>query len=161
MRRELILNSLDETISECRRLLENGYQPTGNWNLAQMCSHLRLTMEANMHGYPAWMTVLGMPLRPLLRWLALPRLLAGKSINGMRTAGMFVPLDNLVDMAELEKFEKCVCEFQQSTRTLHPHPGFGRMSREQFNQFHAAHAAHHLSFLIPASSPTDGQEKPI
>lgn len=157
MRRELTLKNLDETIAECRRLLETGYRPTGNWNLAQMCSHIRLTMEANMRGYPAWMTVVGMPLRPLLRRFALPRLLAGRSINGMRTAGMFVPPDNLDDMAELDKFEECVCEFQQSTSPLHAHPGFGRMSREQFNQFHAAHAAHHLSFLIPASGPTDGQ----
>ncbi len=151
MRRELRLNNLDETVSECERLLEAGYQATGNWTLAQMCCHLRLTMEANMQGYPAWMTVLGLPLRPLLRRFALPRLLEGKSINGVRTAGMFVPNDDLDDAAELDKFEKCVCKFMQSSNPLHAHPGFGRMSREQFNQFHAAHAAHHLSFLLPTT----------
>jgi len=149
MRRELTFNTLDDAVFECRRLLATGYLQTGNWNLAQMCNHLRLTMQANMRGYPAWMNMMGLPLRPLLRRFALPRLLAGNSINGVRTAGIFVPLDNLDDAMELDKFEKCVCEFKQSSSPLHAHPGFGRMSRERFNQFHAAHAAHHLSFLTP------------
>ena len=149
MRRELTLHNLDETVAECERLIETGYQPTGNWNLGQMCNHLRLTMEANMQGYPRWMTTLGMPLRPILRKFALPRLLAGNSINGMRTAGMFVPNGHLDDRLELDELKKCVQDFKQSTSPLHPHPGFGKMTREQFNQFHAAHAAHHLSFLTP------------
>lgn len=149
MRRELTLKNLDDAVLECRRLLATGYQSTGKWTLAQMCNHLRLTMQASMQGYPAWMTILGLPLRPLLRRFALPRLLAGNSINGVRTAGMFVPLDNLDDATELDQFEKCVCEFKQSSGPLHAHPGFGRMSHEEFNQFHAAHAAHHLSFLAP------------
>jgi len=154
MRRELNLKNLDETVTECNRLIETGYQPTGNWSLAQMCNHLRLTMEANMDGYPTWMNTLGMPLRPLLRRFALPRLLEGRSINGMKTAGMFVPSNDLDDRVELEKFEKCVRDFKASTNPLHPHPGFGNMSRDEFNQFHAAHAAHHLSFLNPAVPET-------
>jgi Protein of unknown function (DUF1569) len=147
MQRELILNNLEDAVSECRRLNEVGYESTGNWSLAQICNHLRLTMESNMNGYPTWMTVLGMPLRPFLRKFALPRLLRGDSINGMRTAGMFVPVDGLQDAMELEKFEECVKEFERSTSPLHAHPGFGKMPRSGFNRFHAAHAAHHLSFL--------------
>lgn len=149
MRRELKLDNLDDTVAECRRLLETGYLRNGNWSLAQICNHIRLTIEANMQGYPMWMTALGLPMRPLLRHFALPRLLAGNSIQGVRTASMFVPSANLDDAAELVELENCVREFQQSTRPLHAHPGFGRMSREEFNQFHAAHAAHHLSFLSP------------
>lgn len=151
MRRELILADLDEAVNECKRLHEAGYEATGKWSLGQMCNHIRLTMESNMFGYPRWMTILGFPLRPLLRRFALPRLLEGRSVNGVKTAGMFVPSDGLDDAIELEKFERCVEEFQHSTGSLHAHPGFGNMSRTEFERFHAAHAAHHLSFLVPNS----------
>lgn len=154
MRRELTLADLDEVVNECKTLQDSGYTATGNWSLGQMCNHIRLTMESNMYGYPRWMMMLGFPLRPLLRRFALPRLLAGNSVNGVRTAGMFVPSDGLDDTMELEKFEKfekCVEEFQHSTGPLHAHPGFGKMSRVEFDRFHATHAAHHLSFLFPAS----------
>lgn len=147
--REIRLNTLDEAIDECRALHGSGYERTGNWSLGQMCNHIRLTMEANMHGYPGWMSTLGLPLRPVLRRFALPRLLEGRSIKGVRTAGMFVPADDLQDADELEKFEACVRSFQSSDEPLHPHPGFGRMTRPEFERFHAAHTAHHLSYLTP------------
>lgn len=151
-RRELKLGQLGEAISECSCLLASGYTQTGSWTLGQMCRHLRLTMEANMHGYPRWMTVVGLPLRPILRFFALPRLLAGNSIRGVRTAGMFVPSGGIDDAEEVRHFEECVREFERRTEPLHPHPGFGRMTHEEFSRFHAAHAAHHLSFLIPTPS---------
>lgn len=148
-RRELKLDRLGDALTECARLLDSGYTQAGNWTLGQMCLHLRLTMEANMHGYPRWMTAVGMPLRPILRGFMLPRILAGNSVSGVRTAGMFVPPRGLDDAEQLRHFQACVHEFEGQAEPLHPHPGFGRMSHEEFGLFHAAHAAHHLSFLIP------------
>ncbi|PQO26563.1 DUF1569 domain-containing protein [Blastopirellula marina] len=149
MRRQLELPRLDDAIAECERLLNSGYTQSGNWTLAQICRHLRLTIESNLEGYPVWMTTLGYPLRPLLRWLMLPKLLSGNSPSGIRTAGMFVPPDDLDDAVEVERLKQSVARFMESTLPLHPHPGFGAMSHEEFNRFHAAHAAHHLSFLQP------------
>lgn len=148
-RRELKLDQLGDALEECARLLDRGYTQAGNWTLGQMCLHLRLTMEVNMHGYPRWMTAVGMPLRPILRTFMLPRILAGNSVSGVRTAGMFVPPGGLDDAEQLRLFEACVREFEGQAEPLHPHPGFGRMSHEEFGRFHAAHAAHHLGFLIP------------
>ena len=108
-----------------------------------------------MNGYPGWMVLLGSPMRPILRRFVLPRLLEGNSVQGVRTAGMFVPPENLDDSSELERFENCVTEFKRSTSRLLGLPGFGKMPREQFKRFHAAHAAHaahHLSFLSNGSS---------
>lgn len=156
-RRELKLDRLGDALSECTRLIDSGYTQAGNWTLGQMCQHLRLTMEANMHGYPRWMTAVGMPLRPILRAFALPRILDGNSISGIRTAGMFVPPGGLDDTEQFRLFEECVREFENHAKPLHPHPGFGRMTHEEFGRFHAAHAAHHLSFLIPPQ-PSDSQE---
>lgn len=150
LRRNLKLDNLDDCVSECQRLLHTGYVRNGNWTLAQICAHLRLTIEANLNGYPTWMTVLGFPLRPLLRRFMLPRLLAGNSPSGVKTAGMFVPPAELDDAVEVDQFAQCVERFQSHSGELHPHPGFGRMDLQQFAAFHAAHAAHHLSFLATA-----------
>ena len=147
MRRPLKFENLTEAILECETLLESGYTRQGNWTLGQICCHLRLTMEANMTGYPTWMTVVGFPLRPVFRFLLLPRLLAGNSPKGVRTAGIFVPPDHMDDVVEVASFKRCVSKFLESNEPLHPHPGFGRLTKVEFDRFHAAHAAHHLSFL--------------
>ena len=149
MRRILKFEFLDDAIDECERLLENGYTRSGDWSLAQICCHLRLTIEHNMGGYPTWMKILGYPLRPILRRFMLPRLLAGNSPNGIRTPGVFVPPDNGIDEDEVDQFRRCIEKFMSSNGPMHAHPGFGKMSNEKFNRFHAAHAAHHLSFLHP------------
>ncbi len=93
------------------------------------------------------MTVLGYPLRPLLRKFMLPRLLSGDSPSGVRTAPMFVPPNNLDDASEVNAFAECVDTFLSHTGQLHAHPGFGKMNHKELIEFHAAHAAHHLSFL--------------
>ncbi|NNJ27324.1 DUF1569 domain-containing protein [Alienimonas chondri] len=150
MRRALQFDRLDDCVAECRSLLRTGYLQNGNWTLAQICRHLRLTIEANLRGYPAWMTVLGFPLRPVLRRWMLPRLLAGDSPSGVKTAGMFVPDSALNDADEVDALSRCVEQFLAHSGDLHAHPGFGRMTHEEFGRFHAAHAAHHLSFLAVA-----------
>lgn len=155
MRRQLQLERLQDAIAECECLLRNGYTPSGKWTLAQICCHLRLTIESNMDGYPLWMTMLGYPLRPILRWLMLPRLLHGNSPSGVKTAGMFLPTNDLDDTVELGRFKDCVARFVDSSRPMHAHPGFGNMTHEDFERFHAAHAAHHLSFLHPQTVDAD------
>ncbi len=149
MRRNLMFKCLNDAVQESESLLSGGYVKSGNWTLAQISCHLRLTIEGSMMGYPRWMVIIGYPLRPFLRWLLLPKLLAGKSPNGFRTAKIFVPADNLDDGQEVDKFKKCVTLFLESAKPMHPHPGFGSMSNEDFYHFHAVHAAHHLSFLKP------------
>lgn len=152
MRRQLQLERLPDAIAECERLLHAGYTRSGNWSLAQICCHLRLTIESNLDGYPAWMTIIGYPLRPILRRFMLPKLLSGNSPSGVKTAGMFLPPNDIEDTLELERFKECVTRFVETSRPLHGHPGFGNMTNEEFNRFHAAHAAHHLSFLHPQTA---------
>ncbi|MEM9941482.1 MAG: DUF1569 domain-containing protein [Planctomycetota bacterium] len=151
MRRDLELEGFDSVLGECRSLLGNGYQRAGNWSLGQICRHIRLTIEANMNGYPWWMTLLGFPLRPILKLLLLPRIMSGRSPAGLQTAPSLVPPDGLDDDQEFQAFESCVGSFVRHTGPLYPHPAFGKMSHEEFGKFHVAHCIHHLRFLIPKS----------
>ncbi|TWT50767.1 hypothetical protein Pla22_35100 [Rubripirellula amarantea] len=147
IRRKILLHDLSEVNDEFERLLRMGYVQHGNWSLGQMGQHLRLTIDANVDGYPKWMTIAGFPLRPLLQRLVLPRLLRGDSPAGIRTAPRFVPPEGLDDTAEVLALAQSIERYQLHRERLHPHPGFGRLSPDQFDRFHAAHASHHLSFL--------------
>ncbi len=150
-RRKLQFEKLDQVIVECEQLMNSGYSQNGNWSLGQICRHLKITIEANMDGYPWWMSI-GYPLRPILRRFLLPRLLQGDSPAGIRTASNFVPPDQLVDRDEANALFECITRFCNFQNQLHPHPGFGRLSHQDFERFHAAHAAHHLGFLSPGSN---------
>lgn len=158
-RRKLNFEKLEQAVAECHRLLDSGYQKAGKWSLADACEHIRLTIESNMQGYPWWMS-LAAPIRPIMRAMMLPRLLRGDSPAGLPTAGMFVPSGNATDRDEVEAFEKCVDSFRRYDGKLYPHPGFGSMSKDQFEHFHASHMAHHLGFLLPGqieSTPTKAE----
>ena len=148
-RRRLVFSNLEEANAEAQRLLSEGYVQTGNWTLGQMCHHLRLTHDASMRGYPGWMAI-GWPMRPLLRRWMLPKLLRGDSPAGVRTAGIYVPPSQLDDQAEVLAYQQSVQEFLNHQGELKAHPGFGKMTHDEFNHFHAAHAGHHFGFLVPA-----------
>jgi hypothetical protein len=147
-RRRLQFDNLDDAVSECNDLLESGYSKHGKWSLGDACQHITLTIEANMDGYAWWMSIAA-PIRPIMRWLMLPKLLRGDSPAGLPTASSFVPSGDSEDAEQVNLFAVCVSKFHDHTSKLHPHPGFGHLSKEQFEKFHAAHMAHHLGFLEP------------
>lgn len=149
MRGNLSFKTLANALDDAESLMDTGYTKSGNWTLGQMCRHLRLTIECNMNGYPKWMTILGFPLRPFLRFFLLSRLLNGDSPAGIKTAKVFVPAENLNDKDELMALKDCIAMFMESTEPMHAHPGFGKMTKREFEAFHAAHAAHHFRFLTP------------
>ena len=153
-RRPLRFTDLDAAIAECRRLRSSGYQQAGQWTLGQICRHLRLTQDPSIEGYPLWMSFF-MPIRPLVRWLLLPKILRGDSPSGIRTSSIFVPPENLDDETELLAFAESVKRFQNHNGPFYPHPGFGRLDKQQLELLHAAHASHHLSFLSVATTPKD------
>ena len=155
-RRKLKFETLPETVEEAQGLLASGYVRNGNWSLGQACRHIRLTVDASIDGYPWWMAI-GWPLRPLLRRLFMPKLLRGDSPAGIRTAGVFVPPEDLDDADEVAKYSACVERFIKHEGDMHPHPGFGRMRKPDLELFHAMHMAHHLGFL----SPSDEQEQAV
>lgn len=148
-RRVLKLENFPAVLQECQRLLDDGYRKGGQWSLGQICWHMRLTMDAHRQGYPLWMSLFA-PVRPFFRKFLLPRLLAGDSPAGLKTASIFQPPESVEDAGELRLLQESIVAFQKHQSPLKPHPGFGRLRRTDAETFHAAHAAHHLSFLLPA-----------
>ena len=156
-RRSVSLGDLNSAVGAVELLASDGYEMRGNWTLAQICQHLRLTQDASIDGYPKWMSLF-MPLRPLIRTAFLSRLLDGRSTAGIPTSSIYVPGNDLEEAAEVTAFKHSVTRFHEHEGLFHPHPGFGISDRTQLERLHAAHAAHHLGFLIPRSNAPDDSE---
>ena len=50
----------------------------------------------------------------------------------------------------LAALERAVNRYRSYRGPLRPHPLFGDLSREKWDQLHCFHGAHHLSFVIPS-----------
>jgi hypothetical protein len=74
--RNLQFNNLEAAVDDARQVSTRGYIRQGNWSLGQICRHLVLVQDPSVVGYPGWMSLFA-PLRPLMRWLLLPKLLSG------------------------------------------------------------------------------------
>lgn len=149
--RRLTFDNLEQAANEAECLLSEGYVVCGNWTLGQICRHLRLVQDPSVDGYPSWTKLLAF-LRPIMRRVLLPRALSDDPPRGIRTLGVFEPGDSVDDALEVKQFLASIDRFKQHSGDFHPHPAFGRLSREEFEAVHAAHAAHHLRFLQPKES---------
>ena len=152
--RRLEFETLDEAGQEASRLLESGYVLCGDWSLGQICRHLTLVQAPSIDGYPFWLSVFA-PLRPVMRWRLLPKLLDVDSQLRIRTIKAFMPPDDADDAIEVEKYCQSVDRLNRHTQPFAPHPAFGRIPRQQLLRIHAAHAAHHLRFLKPVHHVTN------
>ncbi len=151
--RQLQFNNLEAAVDDARQLLASGYVRHGNWSLGQICRHLLLVQDFAISGYPAWMSIFA-PLRPLMRWLLLPKLLRGDSPRGIPASSIFQPPDGLDDATEVEAFAASVRSLLDHSGSFAPHPGFGRLPREKMLEIYAAHAAHHLRHLRTQGEPS-------
>ncbi|MCC9642796.1 DUF1569 domain-containing protein [Rhodopirellula sp. JC740] len=152
--RTLQFAHLRDAVVDARSLLETGYEPMGNWTLGQICHHLKLVQDPSVHGYPGWMSLFAF-LRPAMRRWLLPKIRRPDSPRGIRTAGMFVPPQDVDDDQAIEAFAESVEQFLSHPGDYSPHPAFGRLSRSEFEEIHRLHAAHHLRFLRPRKAEAD------
>lgn len=149
--RKVQFEDLGEAVLEAKRLLECGYTMQGQWSLGQICQHLVLVQDPSIDGYPKWMSLFA-PLRPLMRRLLLPKLLADDSPRGIRTSNTFMPSQDADDALEVDRFEQSVNRLNAHSEPFFAHPAFGKLSNTRILQIHSAHAAHHLRFLESVGS---------
>ncbi len=153
-RRQLKFENWDQVRSELDILLQ-GYEPAGNWNLAQICLHLRDWLSFPMDGFPV--------APPPMRWLlSLMRVTVGKSqlnkilASGRMPAGgptmpttVHTEADAKQDAQAVADVKGTIARFESFTDNIHPSPIFGPMDKPTAEQLQLIHFAHHLSFLLP------------
>jgi hypothetical protein len=134
----------------CRMVNAAQVQCLGNWSLGQILKHLATVMHQSVDGVPmrvAWYIRL---LGPLLKKRLISR--------GM-PAGFRIPRASLRAMVDesgvhadeaLRALREGIARLQSESRRA-PHPVFGELTREEWDQVHMRHAELHLSFVVPVS----------
>lgn len=154
VRMPLSFSSLDEVQQRLDLLNQNGYDKAGNWNLAQVCEHLRDWFLYMIEGYPEapipirWMlwamrvTVGRSMLEKILR--------TGKMSSGGPTMKQTVhSADEFDDASAVHRLKEVIARFQDHRGPFCRSPLFGQLSGEEGLNLQLIHCAHHLSFLIP------------
>ena len=156
-RRELKFEQLGDVVADAESLQSSGYTKVGKWDLTQVCGHLAEWMRFPVEGFPRP----GILMRPMM-W-AMRNTVGGRTLrniidSGSMSAGIptiprTVPEPGEDATEAIAKLREAVAQFEAHTGDVHPSPVFGKMDRGQAWQLQLVHCAHHLSFLIPVTSP--------
>ncbi len=146
-RRKVRYESLDELLTDARRLSGVEVHMLGNWLAGQIYQHLAQTLDASIDGFSFSMPA---PVRWIMTLLMKKKFLNKELPAGFKSTGKFIPEETSAEkgFASLQK----AIERQKQVTGRVPHPGFGRISRDEWNDFHLRHAEMHMSFLIDRQS---------
>ncbi len=148
-RRQLDFQNWHEALTDIDRLRRSGYDRSGNWDLSQVLDHVGEGLRTAMHGFEhranwAIRRVFGpMVLRGILR--------KRRMKAGIKVPQWWLPGPTHDESAAVDQFRAEIAEFEKMSTTPFPHPFFGQISKQQWQDLVLIHAAHHLSFLIPRS----------
>ena len=142
-RRDVHYSSLDEMLEDARRVSSDKVRTLGNWTPGQIFAHLAQSLDSSIDGSDF---ALPMPVRWLLI-LVMKRKFFTQSIPaGFTTSATYIPPATSVADG-ISMLEKAVTrQKQESSRATHP--GFGKISRDEWNDFHLRHAELHMSFIV-------------
>ena len=149
-RRQLEFGSLDEVVADATRLLRDGYEQAGNWDLAQVAGHLATWMRFPLEGFPRKAPLMMWVLRNMFgRSLRRKILRERKMVERGFTLKETVPAPSGDAAGAVAKLRQTIERFKGHIGEYHPSPLFGAMSRDEYTQLQLIHCAHHLSFLVP------------
>jgi hypothetical protein len=149
-RRKLDFQSWPEALADIDHLRRAGYDRAGNWDLSQIVEHVGEGLRTALRGIDHranWI------IRKLLGPIILKRILRQRRMQaGIKVPKWWLPGPTHDESAAVEQFRSEVSAFQGMTGTPYPHPFFGALTKQQWNDLALVHAAHHLSFLVPRDS---------
>lgn len=147
--RDLYFERFEDVLTDVERLVQNGYERAGNWDLAQVLDHLTFFLKGAVDGYTfkvPWI------LKVLLGKVVLNRILKQKKMKrGVFTPQKPLPQSGGDQAAAVERFRDAVHRFVQYQDEYHESPFFGKVSRADVQQLNLIHCGHHLGYLIPKS----------
>lgn len=124
-----------------------GYDRAGNWDLSQIAEHVGEGLRTALRGTDHRATWI---IRKLLGPIVLKRILRDRRMKaGIKVPQWWLPGPTHDESAAVDQFRSDVSAFQALTSAPFPHPFFGPLTKQQWNDLVLIHAAHHLSFLVP------------
>ncbi|MEQ8836113.1 MAG: DUF1569 domain-containing protein, partial [Lacipirellulaceae bacterium] len=138
-RRKVRYRSHEEVLADAERLADMDAPTIGNWSKGQIYKHLAGTLDLSIDGGGG---MLPAPARFLLKFVFKKKFLHDAVPSGFKAPANFVPDETSTDEG-LELLRKATGRMGEvSVRALHP--GFGKLSREEWDLFHFRHAEMHM-----------------
>jgi hypothetical protein len=149
-RRVLRFTSLDDILKDAQQLTTGRARRLGNWSLGQATGHLACAMKMSLDGTNHGRAPL--PVRIILR-LFFKKLILTKGMRpGFNLKGKFaqymIPEATCSNEQGLSDLRAGIERLKREPQR-HPHPAFGPLTREEWDQLHLRHAELHLSFFVP------------
>jgi Protein of unknown function (DUF1569) len=146
MRRPLRFHSYDDVWADAKALTTSGYERAGSWSLGQVCDHLARTMELSLDGFPS---MFPWPVRLAARWFVLGKVMKHRPYRRQFRAPSYLLPATDEDQAGLEQLRKAIDRLKNHAGEMWPHPVFGQLTPNEWQELHLWHCEHHFSFLHP------------
>jgi len=144
-RREVRYGNYDELLADAEQLAGQPVQTLGNRAHAQNYKHIAMSLDTSIDGSSFMMPA---PARWLMSLLMKKKFLTKTIPPGFKTSKELVASENTTLEESLSDLRRAV-ERQKNESNRAIHPGFGRISRDEWNQFNLRHAEEHMSFIVP------------
>jgi len=148
-RRKVRYESYDDLLDDARRHAQGDVRTLGNWSPGQIYDHLARSFDASIDGVDFSLPA---PVKWMMSLLMKRKFLTQSLPAGYKSTEKFIPPDATPAEEGLAALERAI-ERQKQEPNRAPHPAFGNIGREGWNQFNLRHAEMHMSFLI------NGQEE--
>jgi Protein of unknown function (DUF1569) len=152
----LDFRDLDDAVAYARRCLNDGYEQTGLWDLAQTCRHLSDWMKVPMDGAPQIPLVMSLTMAVVRRTIT-PRLLRQvlaerKLQSGMSTIVATIHPPEADAVGAVEQFAATATRLAAHAGPWQWSPLFHTPDRERSLDLQLVHCMHHLGRLKPRST---------
>jgi hypothetical protein len=149
-RRVLDFRAWPEVLADVDGLRRSGYQRAGQWDLSQILDHvgdgMRTATRGNPHQGP-WIV------RKFLGPIILRKIIRERRMKaGIKVPKWWLPGPGHDESEAVDRFREDVQAFETLKTEPFPHPFFGPLTKQQWNDLVLIHAGHHLSFLVPNAS---------
>ena len=141
-RRAIKYASIDDWAADVESCAASKVRTLGNWSQGQIYQHLADSLNVSIDGA----RLMPAPVRFLLSLFLKKRLLNRSIPAGFTAPAGFVPGATELDEGLAALREAFIRQRETTERA--PHPGFGKITREEWDKFHLRHAEMHMSFIV-------------
>ena len=134
-------------LADAEMLATSEVRMLGNWSLGQNFQHIATALHATFDGAGFMMSA---PVRWVMSFLMKNKFLNKAIPAGFKAPEIQIPAETSTEDGLAALHEAVARQKQDEPRAMHP--GFGKITAEEWDQFNLRHAELHLSFAVPVES---------
>jgi hypothetical protein len=154
-RRKVRYESLGDFLSDAERLSTMEIHTIGNWSFGQILNHMAIALNSSIDGSTF---MLPAPARLVMRLLMKRKFLTQSIPPGFKTAAQYVPKETSIADGLNALRSAIDRQNREAKRALHP--GFGRLSSDEWNEFNLRHAEMHMSYVVLVNDMVGERDRP-